>query len=94
METRFLADFPSDREKSVSCQDIWGAQKTLCTSLMSSLVPACLMGLVEGVFTDFAVVYGCLLTAGRTISSPFDCSLSDKVSLKHSLPFHPEELMV
>lgn len=93
METHFLAGFPLDREKTVSCQDIWGGTENTLY-FPDVILSACLSHgtcregchwLCSGLWRSFA---------GRTISSSFDCSLSNKVSLKHSLPFHPEEVMV
>lgn len=57
-ETHFLADFSLDWESLSLARTSGEAQKTLCTSPMSSPAPSCLMWNLERVVTDFALVYG------------------------------------
>lgn len=56
-KTHFLADFSLDRESLSPARTSGEAQKTLCTSLMSSSVPACLIRNLERVVPDFALIY-------------------------------------
>lgn len=76
-ETHFLAVFPLDWEKSCLLPGHLGRRwKTLCSSLMSSSVPACPMGLGEDCHWFCSGFLGQLLTANRTPLPPLSaCSL-------------------
>lgn len=85
-ETRFLADFPLDWDKPVSCQHIWGGPENTLYSLDVTLCACSSLGTWRGLFCN---------GFWRALDHWQDQhSFSKKVWLKHTFLFHPEELMI